>query len=162
MQYGMGARSIAKLMDCTVEEANGFIRLWKLTYPKVSVWRDLQAKIGAKGGFLATAGGRTIQVNKGVSPSCCYNYPVQGSASDVMYAAIIELDRLLSWEDIDCVPIAVVHDEIVMESANCDVNRSCEILESAMLHGFKQIFPDGDSTGLLDDGCLVGESWGVK
>jgi DNA polymerase I-like protein with 3'-5' exonuclease and polymerase domains/predicted P-loop ATPase len=162
MQFGMGARSIAKLMDCTVEEANGFIRLWKSTYPKVSVWRDAQAKIGSQGGLLTTAGGRTIYVNRGVSPSCCYNYPVQGSASDVMYAAIIELDRLLSWEDIDCRPIAVVHDEIVMESADRDVDRSKELLEMAMLNGFKQIFPDGDVTGLLDDGCLVGDSWGVK
>jgi DNA polymerase I-like protein with 3'-5' exonuclease and polymerase domains len=79
-----------------------------------------------------------------------------------MYAAIIELDRLLSWEDIDCRPIAVVHDEIVMESADRDVDRSKELLEMAMLNGFKQIFPDGDGTGLLDDGCLVGDSWGVK
>jgi DNA polymerase-1 len=156
MQYGMGIKSLAHSLKVSESEAEKLVRQWEQAYPRVAEWRQQQAETGTKTRELRTAGGRRIALPPRPSPSVCYNYPVQGSAGDVMYAALAQLqDRL------QAVPSArlllVVHDEVLVECDEGDAQSVCRIVEQAMAAGYRQIFPQADCTGLVD--AASGKTW---
>jgi DNA polymerase I-like protein with 3'-5' exonuclease and polymerase domains len=157
MQYGMGVRSLAKLLGVDVSQAEEYVAQWKATYPKVAAWRDQSDADGRRGKELRTAGGRRIQLPDRPSPSVCYNYPVQGSAADCMYAALIllyqEAVQHEGWK-----LLSVVHDEVVMEVPESDAEEAARALEACMRNGYLDIFTQADCTGLVDAG--IGDTWG--
>jgi DNA polymerase I-like protein with 3'-5' exonuclease and polymerase domains len=158
MQYGMGNKSLAKALGVSVAEASRYVKQWKSAYPKVAEWRDHSDKTGHKEKQLFTAGGRRIALQDSPSPSVCYNYPVQGSAADIMMAAL----SILACE-IDGKPwklLAVVHDEVLMEVPESDVAEAKRVLEESMIAGMLEIFPGADTTGLVD--ASAGDSWAAK
>ena len=162
MQYGMGTKALAKMLGLSVLEAENRVRQWEETYPKVAKWRHEQAAQGAAEKELFTAGGRRIQLPDRVSPSVCYNYPVQGSAADVMYAALrvlaeeVEIEKRLGvWK-----MLTVVHDEVVMEVPEGEASEAARVLEECMIAGYFAIFPDADPTGLVD--ASIGDNWAAK
>jgi len=160
MQYGMGDRTLASKLNLTVREARQEIRKWEENFPKVTEWREKSAEYGARNKGLVMPSGRTITLDYRPSPQACYNYPVQGTAGDVMYAALVELDRRLDEADIDAVPLLVVHDEIVLEAAEEDAEEAARILEEAMVAGFRKLFPNGGINNLVE--ASVCSTWADK
>jgi DNA polymerase I len=160
MQYGMGDRTLASKLNLTVREARQEIRKWEENFPKVTEWREKSAEYGARDKGLVMPSGRTITLDYRPSPQACYNYPVQGTAGDVMYAALAELDRRLDEADIDAVPLLVVHDEVVLEAAEADAEEAARILEEAMVAGFRKLFPDGGINNLVE--ASVCSTWADK
>ena len=157
MQYGMGDASLAKHLGVSVEEAREQIQRWEATYQGIAEWRRQSAERGKTTRELRTASGRRIQLHARPAPSVCFNYPVQGSAADVMYAALSALDeRLELYPRVR--PLAVVHDEIVLEAPIDEVEDVKQELERAMTEGFLEVFPDGDATALVT--AHDGRTWG--
>jgi predicted P-loop ATPase/DNA polymerase I-like protein with 3'-5' exonuclease and polymerase domains len=150
MQYGMGDKSLAKKMGIAVAEARKMIRQWEEAFPKVAEWREESAVFGRKNRGLVLHSGRTITLAYKPSPQSCYNYPVQGTAGDVMYAALAELDRRLDESELDAIPMLVIHDEVVLEVADGDVEAAKTLLEESMVAGFLRIFPGGGTTKLVE------------
>ena len=157
MQYGMGDASLAKHLGVSIEEARQQIQRWEATYQGIAKWRRQSAAQGTSTRQLHTASGRRIQLPPRPAPSVCFNYPVQGSAADVMYAALSALDRRLDLYP-DVLPLAVVHDEIVLEVPADEVDEVKGVLERSMVEGFLDIFPDGDTTALVT--AHDGRTWG--
>jgi len=155
MQYGMGDRTLAERLGITVPEARERITEWEETFPKVTAWRIESATTSRKANGFILHSGRTITLNYKPSPQAAYNYPVQGTAGDVIYAALAEIDGAL--EGLDAKPILVVHDEIVLECAEADAEVAKDRLTEAMVRGFLEIFPDGDTTGLVE--AKVSRNW---
>lgn len=85
----------------------------------------------------------------------CLNYPIQGGSAEVMLAALGLLPKYLSG--IDAVMINCVHDEIVLEVAEKDAKAAKDALERAMTDGFRVIFPEAPTRGLVD--AKVGRTW---
>lgn len=83
------------------------------------------------------------------------NYPIQGSAAEVIYAVLGKLPQLLSGPDARI--IHCIHDEIILEVAERDASLAKEALEQAMIQGFQQIFPEAPTTGLVE--AKVGKTW---
>ena len=109
---------------------------------------------------MALPSGRLIIMDQRPTPQMCFNYPVQGTAADVMYAALAELDWRLDEAEIDAVPLLVVHDEVVLEASEADAKRAAAVLQEAMIAGFKKLFPDGDTTNLVEAG--IRSTWADK
>jgi DNA polymerase I-like protein with 3'-5' exonuclease and polymerase domains len=153
-QYGMGPLSLSKMMGITREKAVDYLSRWDRIYPALATWRKNSFENGKKSLELRTAGGRRIEIPEDPSPTICFNYPVQGSSADVIYAALKHMapryDQLL----------AVVHDEIVLECPAAESEQACVDLEAAMTQGFLDIFPGSDTTGLVD--AVAGDSWAIK
>ena len=160
MQYGMGTKSLAKMLGMTEAEATQQIVKWEATYPEVAKWRTDSAESGTSSLELFTASGRRIALNPRPSPSVCYNYPVQGSAGDVMYAALRVLAEALESDHRDWKMLNVVHDEVVMEVPSEDAPEAAKLLEQCMIDGYLQIFPQADTTGVVD--ASWGSSWAAK
>lgn len=64
------------------------------------------------------------------------NTPFQGLAADGAKLALYELDK----QGLNVV--AFVHDEIVIEELDCDIEEARELLEQAMIKGMQEVVPD--------------------
>ncbi len=61
---------------------------------------------------------------------------------------------------IDAVPVAVVHDEILVEASATHAQEAARILERAMVEGMLDIFPDASTKGGV--GVHIVSSWAEK
>lgn len=60
------------------------------------------------------------------------NAPMQGTAADIIKKAMLEVDDWLARTNVDCQMIMQVHDELVFEVAEADIDEvECEV-ESLM------------------------------
>jgi DNA polymerase I-like protein with 3'-5' exonuclease and polymerase domains len=73
-----------------------------------------------------------------------------------MLAALGHLDLA----GLDAVPVAAVHDEIILEVAEGDAAEAARRLEESMVAGMLDIFPDAATNGLVE--ARVGQSWADK
>lgn len=60
------------------------------------------------------------------------NMPVQGTAADIIKIAMVNLDRRLKRDGVRAEIVLQVHDELVLEVDNDEVQRAREILISEM------------------------------
>jgi DNA polymerase I len=157
IQYGMGTASIARALGVDTAEAEIYLQAWLDKYPKVRAWRDRALALGQTGQPIRTAGGRLISGTSKFVPAQLVNFPVQGSAGDVLYNA---MRRVMVDKDADVKALSVVHDEIILECPTGKVEDTKKMLESAMANGYLDVFPDADITGIVD--AESGDNWGAK
>ena len=84
--------------------------------------------------------------------------PVQGGAAEVMLAALGRLPNLLSG--LDAKPIAVIHDEVIVETSLTDAPQVVKALEDAMVQGMLDVFPKASTLGLVD--ANIASTWAEK
>jgi DNA polymerase I-like protein with 3'-5' exonuclease and polymerase domains len=77
-----------------------------------------------------------------------------------MLAALDHLDRRLAASGIDATPVAVVHDELIVEASAGDAPEAARLLEASMVAGMLDVFPEAATTGLVE--ARVGASWADK
>jgi DNA polymerase I-like protein with 3'-5' exonuclease and polymerase domains len=80
----------------------------------------------------------------------CCNAPVQGACADASMLALTRIDAALREANIDGYPVLFVHDEIVLEVFEMDAERAGEMLRTAMVEAFVEVFPDAPLNGLVD------------
>jgi DNA polymerase-1 len=60
------------------------------------------------------------------------NAPIQGGAADILKLAMIEVDRELSRSGLDCLMVLTVHDELVFDVRESDVEAAGGMVREAM------------------------------
>jgi DNA polymerase I-like protein with 3'-5' exonuclease and polymerase domains len=84
--------------------------------------------------------------------------PVQGGAAEIMLASLKYLmDGLINM---DAIPVAVIHDEIIVETIPAFANTVKAIVEQSMLAGFRAVLPNAPVNGLVE--AKVTTSWAGK
>ncbi len=160
--FGMGSQGVFDHardkynVVMTPREAKKNIQAFFEKYPAVHAWGNNNANNATIYGFVETRTGRKIRVDNPHTQS--RNYPVQGSAGEVMLAAIIELDRQIRDSGLDIKMVNIIHDEIVLEVAAADAEQAKVILEEAMINGMLRVFPEAHTAGLVEAG--IGDTWG--
>lgn len=126
-------------------------------FPKFYGWINAQTNNFRKTNSVRTPAGREILRNSSYPDwhkQVC-NYPIQGGSSEVLLAAMSNLSMAL--EGLDARIILCIHDEIILEVAEQDVEAAGNALVSAMEQGFLDIFPDGPVNGLVN--MKKGKTW---
>ena len=127
--YGMSSFGLAKQLDITRNEAQNYIDIYFLRYPKIKQYMEDIRKRAAKSGYVETIFGRRLYINninssqarlRQYAERTAINAPMQGSAADLIKMAMISADRLIDEFNFDASLILQVHDELVFE-----VNKSC-------------------------------------
>jgi DNA polymerase I-like protein with 3'-5' exonuclease and polymerase domains len=77
-----------------------------------------------------------------------------------MLAALGHLTRSLDTAGLDAMPIAIVHDEVILEASEADAPKAARILEECMVAGMLDVFPGASATGLVE--AHIGKSWADK
>jgi DNA polymerase I len=123
--YGMGARSLAQSLEIDEKEAKGFIASYFARYPKVETFIQRTLETARATGCVSTIEGRRryfrdIQSTRGdlrsMAERAAVNAVIQGSAADIMKAALVAIHRLLREMRSPARLLLTVHDEIVLEA----------------------------------------------
>ena len=89
--------------------------------------------------------------------TCAYSYPIQGGCADVAMIAIAAVDRRLLEEKINARLVGSIHDELIVEAREADVDRVKAILQSEMEQAFIDIFPAATRNKLIE--VKVAPNW---
>ena len=89
--------------------------------------------------------------------TCAYAYPIQGICADICMKALTEVDRQLLAEKIDGRLVGWIHDELLVETREADVDRVKALLQQEMERAFIDIFPAATRNKLIE--VKVAANW---
>ena len=122
--YGMSAFGLAKQLDISRREAQDFIDTYFERYPNIRSFMDKCIEEARANMYITTLLGRRCaipEINskngqvRGYAERNAINYPVQGSAADIIKVAMIRIDKRLADEKLQSRMLLQVHDELVFE-----------------------------------------------
>lgn len=122
--YGMGSFSLAKDLGVSRKEAQQFIDNYFDRYPAVLDYLEAKKTEAREHQYVTTILGRRcaipeINSSNGAIRSFAernaINYPIQGSAADIIKVAMVNIDRRLRDEKLQARMLLQVHDELVFE-----------------------------------------------
>jgi len=139
--YGMSAFGLAKQLDISRPEAQKYVDLYFQRYPGVREYME-QTKVKAKEqGYVETVFGRRlylpeINASNGMrrqyAERTAINAPMQGTAADIIKRAMINLDKKIIDSQFDMKMIMQVHDELVFEIKESDVDQAVNMIKDEM------------------------------
>ena len=122
--YGMSAHGLAKQIGCDRGQAQMYMDRYFARYPGVLDYMERTRKQAAEQGYVETLFGRRLYlpdikaknaaIRKGAERTAI-NAPMQGSAADIIKRAMIKVDQWLLDSGLDARVILQVHDELVLE-----------------------------------------------
>ena len=122
--YGQGAFSLAKELGVTPKQAKAFIDNYFERHSGARSFLDGCIREAEVCGFVTTILGRRLAIPEIASGNGnvrafaqrnAVNYPIQGSAADIIKAAMIRVSRRMQREGVSSRLIMQVHDELVFE-----------------------------------------------
>lgn len=165
--YGQGAKGLkdyaANSYGVTISEAQAktYRDAWFKAYPDFESWHRLTDAVSRTSGRVTTPLGRTRHFSASGDMYCAtkaYNTPIQGGAAEVMLAALGKLTDLL--QSFDAKLIAVIHDEVIVETSLNQAAEVSQVLEQAMVQGMLDIFPKASTRDLVE--AKSAPSWAEK
>ena len=139
--YGISGFSLAKDIGTTTSEASGYIKNYLMNYPSVDRYLIDVVEDAKERGYTATPMGRRRYIPeltaqngmiRAFGKRVAMNAPIQGAAADIMKLAMIRVDERLKAEGIDGRIVMQVHDEIIVEVRDDEVERSKTIIREEM------------------------------
>lgn len=133
--YGMSAFGLAKQLHVGRNEAQQYIDRYFERYPGVQRYMNEIRAQAHEQGFVETIFGRRLYLpdinakNKNLQMAAertAINAPMQGTAADIIKKAMISVEGWLVESGLDAKIIMQVHDELVLEVAEAQVEKVCE------------------------------------
>ena len=122
--YGMSAFGLAKQIGCDRKQAQAYIDVYFHRYPGVLAYMERTREQASQQGYVETLFGRRLYLpdiqaknpalRKGAERTAI-NAPMQGTAADIMKRAMVAVDSWLGSSGLDAKVILQVHDELVLE-----------------------------------------------
>ena len=148
--YGIGAFSLSKDIGVSVAKADRYIRDYLSSFPCVERFMNDTVNNAKENGYVTTMFGRRRYVpelraaNKQVQAAgrrIAMNTPVQGTAADIIKAAMVKVWRRLRDEVPEAKLILQIHDELIVEAPLSVADRAAEILHTEMEHACELSVP---------------------
>ena len=131
LMYGMSAFGLARQLNISRGEAAEYVQMYFDRYPGVkSFMDDIRAKASEQG-YVETVFGRRLylpEINarnaqrRQYAERTAINAPMQGTAADIIKRAMITVHDWLRSSKLDACMIMQVHDELVFEVGENDVD----------------------------------------
>jgi DNA polymerase I len=150
LAYGMNAFGLAQRLDITPDEAQEILDAYFQTFPSIRDYLERQVGKAAAEGFTETMLGRRryipeLQASnprvRDLGRRMALNAPIQGSAADVFKLGMIRVDRALSASSLGCSMLLTVHDELVFEVAEDEVEEAAALVEHQMEYAHELSVP---------------------
>jgi len=160
--YGMSAFGLGRQLGINRNEAQRYIDMYFARYPGVLSYMDNIRSDAGERGYVETLFGRRLylpEINSSnglrrqAAERTAINAPMQGTAADIIKKAMIAVDQWLTASDFDARVIMQVHDELVLEVADADVEAVTQ-----GLHQYMSETVQLDVPLLVEVGC--GKNWG--
>ena len=159
--YGMSAFGLGKQLNIGRTEAQKYVDLYFERYPGVKSYMDKTREKAHETGYVETVYGRRLYLpelksrnaqRRQYAERTAINAPMQGTAADIIKRAMIRVDQWLSNEGDQARMIMQVHDELVFEIKQNEIEFYRENLSSLMTSA-------ADLSVSLEVDAGVGDSW---
>jgi DNA polymerase I len=159
--YGMGAFSLGKDLGISRADAQKFIDQYFERYPAVLSYLEEKKNQAQELQYVTTILGRRCaipEINskngavRSYAERNAINYPIQGSAADIIKVAMINIDRALRDEKLQTRMLLQVHDELVFEVPAEELDRVTELVRYEMENAVELDLPLKVDIG-------AGENW---
>ena len=129
--YGMSAFGLARQLGIARGEAQKYVDLYFQRYPGVKRYMDETKQQAREAGFVETIFGRRLYLPDIASRNSALrqyaersaiNAPMQGTAADIIKRAMVSVDGWLRETRATARLIMQVHDELVLEVADAEVD----------------------------------------
>jgi DNA polymerase-1 len=141
--YGQGPHALSKQLKITHGEAKEFIERYFERFASVRAFLDSQVEFARTHGFVTTIFGRRRYIPelrdrnfniRAFGERTAANSPIQGSAADLIKVAMIRIDRALRGAGAASRMILQVHDELVFEVPESELQAMGVIVRREMEH----------------------------
>ena len=159
--YGMSAFGLAKQLGVDRHAAQAYIDKYFARYPNVHAYMESTRAKAHQQGYVETLHGRRLYLpdinssqimRQKAAERTAINAPLQGTAADLIKRAMINLDAWLQTKKVDAKIIMQVHDELVLEVLESDVETTMAAIKHEMMSAEELKVPLLVSVG-------VGDNW---
>jgi len=159
--YGVSAFGLSNQTSLSRSESAALIDAYYKTYPKLKSYMSEQVDFARENGYVQTVLGRrrylkdinsANAVVRGAAERNAVNAPIQGSAADIIKIAMINIHKKLTHENWQSKMLLQVHDELVFDVHNSELERIKPLIKHEMENAFKLAVP-------LDVELGTGKNW---
>jgi DNA polymerase-1 len=148
--YGLTSYGLSRDLGIGLEEAQGFIDAYFVTYPQVKDYIDGQIERAKNDGFVTTIMGRRRYVPEILSKNMmlrqfaerqAVNTPIQGSASDLIKLAMIDIHKEFKVRKLKSKMILQIHDELLFDVEKAELEELTALVRERMENVLKLDVP---------------------
>ncbi len=163
LAYGMESYGLGQRLNIPTREAQEILDAYFVAFPSVKAYMDGTVKEARSRGYTETLFGRRRPIPELSSPNFrirqagerqAMNAGIQGLAADIFKVALIRLDDALSSSGLDARLILQVHDEVLVECGEGDVD-DVRTLTIDVLRGASELSVP------LEVNVSIGSTWAV-
>ncbi len=141
--YGQGALALSQILGIERREAEAYIQGYFSLHAGVRRWLDRTVEEARREGWVETLLGRRRFIPElfsknpmdgGAGERIAVNTPIQGSAADIARLAMIRVRDALTAEGMKARLLLQIHDELVLEAPESEVERACVLVRHHMEH----------------------------
>ena len=139
--YGVSAFGLAQRMNISNKEAGALIDRYRQSYPDVIAFLDSLVHVARDKGYAETLLGRRRYLpqitsrnprDRAFAERVALNMPIQGTQADMIKVAMVNLARRMKEEGLAARMILQVHDELVFEVADAEVDALSALVKAEM------------------------------
>ena len=139
--YGMSAFGLAKQIGVDRKQAQAYIDRYFTRYPGVLSYMERTREQASEQGYVETLFGRRLylpeihaknQAMRKAAERTAINAPMQGTAADIIKRAMIKVAQWLDDSALDARVIMQVHDELVLEVREDQIEAASQGLKERM------------------------------
>ena len=140
--YGISAFGLANQLNIEREEAGAYIRKYFERFPGIRDYIEETKAFAKKHGFVETLFGRKCHYPdigasnasiRAFNERAAINARLQGTAADIIRRAMIRMDGALTKKKLNAQMLLQVHDELVFEVPDAEVEKTLPIVTSVMV-----------------------------
>ncbi|MDP3680926.1 MAG: DNA polymerase I [Flavobacterium sp.] len=159
--YGVSAFGLSNQTSLSRSESAALIEAYYKTYPRLKSYIQEQIDFARDNGYVQTILGRRRYLKdinsqnaivRGGAERNAVNAPIQGSAADIIKIAMINIHEKLTSENWKSKMLLQVHDELVFDVHNSELEKIQPMIKQEMEHAFKLDVP-------LDVDLGAGKDW---
>ena len=140
--YGISAFGLANQLGISREEAGAYIKKYFERFPGIRDYMEATKKSCREQGFVTTIFGRKCHYpriaasnpsERAFNERAAINAPIQGSAADIIRRAMTRMDAALVDAKLDAQMLLQVHDELVFEVPQSQVEATIALARQVMV-----------------------------
>ncbi len=160
--YGISAFGLSQQIGSSPEEAKTFMENYFALYPSIEAFMKETIEAGKRRGYVETLWGRKRYIAyinsdntniRNAAERMAINMPIQGTAADIIKAAMVKIYALLEERQCHSILTTQVHDELIFDVPKDEVEMLKALVQTTMESVVELRVP------LVVD-VAVGENWG--
>jgi DNA polymerase-1 len=139
--YGISPFGLARQLGISRESAAQYINAYFVHYPGIQAYMERMKQEARDKGYVTTLLGRRCFIpdihsrdpnRKSFAERQAINAPLQGGNADIIKKAMIKLDRLFKEKGLEAHMLLQVHDELIFEIADRDLEKAQPLIVKTM------------------------------